>query len=447
MEKNNKQTVTWNSGIGIIETVIGVSVFIVVAVGVYEAYRSMYGFIGVSKQKIVAAALANEQLEIIRNLPFSDVGIVNGIPSGKIPREQTLNRSGTDYQVVTTIRNIDDPFDGTIGGAPNDTSPADYKLAQLDISCSACVSFQSFSVSTYVAPRSLELSTGNGALFINVFNASGDAVPGATVTITNSSVNPAINIQETTDNNGGLQVVDVPPGNAAYQVTVTKNGFSTDETFPATAEKPNPVKPHATVSAQQATQVSFSIDEFSEGQISAVSEECIDQEGTQFKLTSAKLNYSAPDEPKNEITGTTETGGEKTLTDIEWDDYTLEVTQSPLELLKFVPDLPLKLLPASSTKQVIVLDNGEAEPQYSLLISVKDAADGKELTNEVVTLTKETLPVTAVSECAPPDYHLYTDLTNETYHLTVTAEGYENSEQDILITESWQPLEILLNKI
>jgi hypothetical protein len=86
-------------------------------------------------------ALANEQLEVARNLPYSDVGIVAGWPIGKIPYQKTEIRHGANFVVTTTVRNIDDPFDGTIGGTPNDPSPADYKLVDLSLDCPNCKNF------------------------------------------------------------------------------------------------------------------------------------------------------------------------------------------------------------------------------------------------------------------------------------------------------------------
>ena len=84
----------WIQGVSLVETVIGIAVFIIISAGVYEAYSSVYVLIGATKQKIIATALANEQLEVIRNLPYADVGIKDGIPAGKILHEQNITRSG-----------------------------------------------------------------------------------------------------------------------------------------------------------------------------------------------------------------------------------------------------------------------------------------------------------------------------------------------------------------
>ncbi|WP_340483347.1 hypothetical protein, partial [Acinetobacter baumannii] len=79
-------------------------------------------------------------------------------------------------------------------GSPNDTSPADYKLVELELSCTTCVAPQITTFTGRAAPKGLETSSTNGALFIQAINASGAFLPGATVHVVNNAVSPAINI-------------------------------------------------------------------------------------------------------------------------------------------------------------------------------------------------------------------------------------------------------------
>ena len=213
-------------GFTLIESLVGVAVFMIIAVSVYQAYAATINAVRVSRLKITATALANEQFEIIRNLPYTDVGVVGSIPNGQVPHLQNLVRDNTEFVVETTIRNIDDPFDGTIGGSPNDLSPADYKLAELEISCPACRNFTTLHFTTQVGPRNLETASTNGALFVQVFDASGQPVSGADVHIVNNQAVPAIVIDDTTNNDGLLQIVDAPPGVEAYEITISKSGYS-----------------------------------------------------------------------------------------------------------------------------------------------------------------------------------------------------------------------------
>lgn len=434
-----------NSGVTLIETIVGVFVFVTIAVAVYGAFSSIYKLIGATRQKTLALAVANEQLEIIRNLPYADVGIINGVPSGVIAREQVVSRSGSNFNIVTTIRNIDDSFDGTISGTPSDLSPADYKLVQLDVSCSGCQQFKSFSLATYVSPRSLELSSDNGAIFVRVFDANGLPISGANVHIENSHVTPSINIEETTNNSGEFALIDVPPGTETYEITVTKNGYSTEKTYPTTLLNPHPVKTNVTVTSKQATQVSFSIDQLSELNIATVDDACIEQPSTPFTITSSKLIGTEPDMPKYEEEKTTDGSGILELTNMEWDNYSIDPGDSIVGIVRYFPELPIILAPGSEQKNVIVITPEGATPTYSIIVNVKDSATGLVVPDASVTLTKDAQIISPNLDCAPTDHSLFLDLLPETYHLVVSADGYQNFEGDVVVSGSWQAVNILLN--
>ncbi len=68
-----------------------------------------------SQNKVSAVALMNEQMEIVRNLTYENVGVQGSIPSGSLTHLQTLTRDGIEFTVTTIVRNIDHPFDGQIG--------------------------------------------------------------------------------------------------------------------------------------------------------------------------------------------------------------------------------------------------------------------------------------------------------------------------------------------
>jgi prepilin-type N-terminal cleavage/methylation domain-containing protein len=137
---NNKSYL--KKGFTLAELVVAVAVFLVIIIGVYNAYKAVYDVVSVSRFKIVAVDLANERFEIIRNMPYSSVGTVSGIPNGVLNHEDQVTRDGQVFDITTTIRNYDDPFDGTLGGNPNDISPADSKIVEVRVDCQFCKSFK-----------------------------------------------------------------------------------------------------------------------------------------------------------------------------------------------------------------------------------------------------------------------------------------------------------------
>ena len=111
-------------GMSLLEMVIGVAILTIVSVSVYRSFAVLLDIFGASRAKVAAATLANEEMEIIRNIPYANVGTAGGVPPGSIPQTQSKTKNGITFSITTTVRNVDDPFDGVIGGSPNDLSPA-----------------------------------------------------------------------------------------------------------------------------------------------------------------------------------------------------------------------------------------------------------------------------------------------------------------------------------
>lgn len=374
------------NGFTLIESLVGVAVFAIIAVSVYQAYAVAMNASRVSRLKITATALANEQFEIIRNLTYADVGVVGSIPNGKVPHMQNIVRDNTEFVVETTIRNIDDPFDGAIGGFPNDLSPADYKLSELEISCPSCRNFTALNFTTQVGPRALETSSTNGALFVQVFDASGQPVSSANIHIENNQIVPAIVIDDTTNNEGMLQIIDAPPGVEAYEIIASKSGYSTDRTYQTGAPgNPNPTKPHATVSLQQLTEISFAIDRTSALDVSSLTDTCSPIPSIDFALSGSKLIGASPDVLKYNASHITDGAGRKTISNMEWDTYNLNFSDDSYDLAGIIPLLPLALNPNANQDFKLIV--APKNPR-SLLVTVKDASTQLPLSDATVRLEK-----------------------------------------------------------
>ncbi len=80
------------------------SIFVLVATALYQGYARVMQVVRLARAKTLATALASEQLEIIRNMPYSDVGLQGGIPVGRLLRSKILVRDGVTFYATTTIR-------------------------------------------------------------------------------------------------------------------------------------------------------------------------------------------------------------------------------------------------------------------------------------------------------------------------------------------------------
>ena len=368
----------------LVEVLVGAAVFLVVALSAYNAYIGLFKLIDLSQYKVLAVSLANEQFELARNLSYTNVGEVGGIPNGVIPSVQTFVRGGITFTVTTTVRNIDLPFDGTIGGTPNDLSPADNKFVDITVSCSGCRDMKSVSLTGQIAPKSLETASTNGALFVRVFDANGQPVQGAAVHVVNIATTTTIVIDDITDANGLLRIIDVPPGTDAYRISVTKNGYSSETTYTVGgAAGASPIKPDATVLLQQVTQISFAIDRVATLQVSSVTPLCVTIPDIDFSLQGSKLigtgisKYSANHK--------TNSSGLLSLNTMEWDTYTLISTEASYDLGGLNPLNAITVNPGAAQQvQMIMIP----KTPRTLLVTVKDNSTLLPLSDADVTLTK-----------------------------------------------------------
>ena len=391
---NNKNIKKSSQGFSFVELIVGMAVFLTIIIAVYDSYISVFNVVGASRAKIEAVSLINEQFEIVRNLTYSNVGVAGSIPSGVLLHTQTLVRDNYSYEVTTTVRNIDDPFDGSIGGTPNDLSPADYKVVEIEINCNNCKTFVPMVVTTNVAPKNLETASANGALFVRVFDANGNPVSGANIHIENNQTSPTVVIDDVTNNSGMLQIVDAPPGVNAYEITVTKSGYSTDKTYTESPSNPNPTNPHATVVLQQVTQLSFVIDRLSAFNVTSVTETCSSVGSVDFNLLGSKIIGTNPTVIKYNQNKITDTGGSLSVSDIEWDSYLITLIDGVYELVGINPILPVGVIPNSSQNLQLVV--APKNPQ-TLLVTVKDSATGLPLSGVTVILTKAGFSATSIT--------------------------------------------------
>ncbi len=359
-----------NNGFTLIEILIASTLFIVIGTATYLAFQNVLEAISKSQVRSDAISLIKGEIETVRNMPYSDVGIIGGYPAGKLPAIATTTFSGNTFQINTYVRNIDDPFDGLAGGTPNDTAPADYKMVEYTITCTTCGAFAPITMTTTVSAKGLESASNNGSLFINVFDANGAPVPGASVHVVNTKLSPTITIDDTTNNSGVLQLVDIPPSVNGYQITVTKAGYSTDQTYSLSLPgNPNSLKPDATVATQQVTSISFFIDKVSTLNVLARDNQCQPLGALGFSLTGTKLIGTSPDVLKYPTTNfTTDSAGRETIPNLEWDSYSIG-SVGTLEFTGTVPFMPFTLSPGATVDVSLLF---EPKVPKSLLVNVID---------------------------------------------------------------------------
>ena len=381
-----------NSGITLIEVIVGLGLMAILIQAVYFGFSNVLEAIGKDKSRFDGILILEKEIEIIRNMPFSDIGISGGYPSGKLLAEKNIQLGQQAFILKTTVRNIDDSFDGVLGGNPNDTASADYKIVELEVSCDKCYYFAPIHMTTTVAPKGLESSSNNGSLFINVFDANGQPISGADVKIVNNALSPTITINDTTNINGILQLVDIPTSTSAYEITVSKSGYSSDRTYLMGGGNPNPAKPHATVGQQQITQISFSIDKVSSLNISSIDKMCQLVPNIDFLQEGTKI-IGAPDVLKYSTSSATNSGGLKTISSLEWDSYDFFSQDDNYDFSGTMPFLPIVINPDTISDLKLIM---ELKNPLALLVSVSDE-DGLPIKGASVELSKAGFNQTALT--------------------------------------------------
>lgn len=214
------------NGFTIIEALVVLFIFSIVTVTFYAAFSIGTKSIIDSKNRLGAISLANERMEIIRNLKYDNIGVVGGIPSGSILPEEDIVENTRSYHIKTFVQYVDDTLDGVY---PVDTVSNDYKRVKVTVSWGEGNSKEVFLVSRFVPPG-LELLSGQGVLSVNILDSYGKGVPQATVHVINSSVSPKVDITTNTDNQGNLMF----PGakeSSKYQINVSKENYESVSTI------------------------------------------------------------------------------------------------------------------------------------------------------------------------------------------------------------------------
>ena len=265
-------------GFTLVELMVSLIVLAIVSLSLTALFTALVNSAAVAKQKAVASALATNQMEYLKSLPYDSLAVAGGsiYATSPIPASISETVNGVKYTVKTSISYVDDAYDGCGSyptqalkqtycrnyppptGAPAlDTNPADYKVA--DVTVYSPGGSQLAEVDTEISARVAETSSATGALFVTVIDNNGDPVTGALVNVTNSKVGP-VNVSDNTDQNGVAIFYDLPPDTTAYDyvVTASATGYSTLTTI-APSGSLQPTYSSQKIFSQQSSSVTLTL--------------------------------------------------------------------------------------------------------------------------------------------------------------------------------------------
>lgn len=248
----------------LIEVLIGIALMLIVFLGIFGAYQLGLKVIGISRNKIIATAIANQEIEKIRNLSYESIGIQGGFPDGILQSNITAIRNNVEFNIERRIDYVVDSTDGI--ASPEDECPNDYKKVEIKISWSG-QSPGELKLSTDFAPKNLsqECAEAGGILSVSVFNAYGEMVDFPLIEVFNPSTGSLVDSYTPSDGKH-----DFPLAADTYKVVVSKTGYSSERTY-GIEEITTPENPHPIVLNGQLTETSFSIDKVSSFSVETLS--------------------------------------------------------------------------------------------------------------------------------------------------------------------------------
>lgn len=250
-----------DEGFTLVELVVSMVVLSIIVISVMGLFISLVNSSILSKRKAVASSLATNQMEYLKSLPYNSLAIAGGsIPaSAPLPASSTQTINGFQYTIKSSINYVDDAFDGCASyptpalkqlycrnypppsGAPaTDQNAADYKI--IHVSVYDTHNAKLAEVDTQVSARVAETASTTGALFVKVIDSTGNPISGATVTVTNSTLTPTVNVSDSTDSNGTAIFYSLPPDttNYDYVISASYSGYSSLTTIaPSGSLQPN----------------------------------------------------------------------------------------------------------------------------------------------------------------------------------------------------------------
>ena len=437
-------------GFTLIESLVVLAVFVLITTAFYSAFAAGIRQSIDSKNRLGAAALANEKMEIVRNLDYDKIGTITGMVHGDLLNREAVNKNTRNYYVFTNVNYVDDPLDGTLSS--DITGMGDYKKVRIKVSWEDDINAPGNKsvvlVSTF-SPNGIEANLGGGTLSINVLDNSTTPltiVSQASVRI----INPSISVDETvlTDSTGNIIYPSAPAGTESYMLEISKNGYypvKTYPAYPASSFKPDSI--HISVREGEPTTINMYT-----GKISSFKIKTQDSFGTivpnvDFSIQGGKrIGEDAADSSKIifDFSGNSRSdgNGEVTFSERSFGFYTFTpVDPADYEFVKIYPNAAEALdkvnsfkLPADANLELRAIFASKTTD--SLLVTVLNGSNGEPVKNATVKLTDMTVPPVYEKTLTVDSYgqvffpEALPALTVGQYNLEITAEGFQTKNEN-----------------
>ena len=315
---------------------------------------------------------------------------------------------------------------------PADILGNDYKRVLVRVSWQSNFSSSPVDFYTDVAPQGVETTLGGGTLVITVFDASGLPVDTADIHVYNDTVAPAVDTNTFSNAQGQLVLPGVLAAVESYEITVAKDGYSSDQTYDTTVDLPTPDKPHLTVFEGQVTSASFIIDRTADMYLYVKDTNGLALQNITFNIHGQKrkgLDGDGQPVWKYDQDKTTDALGTISLENIEWDTYDIAVgAGSGYDINSSDPAIPIVLMPLDSRGVNIVLEPTADDSLITVVTDVNDAPIEGASVQVANVLGYDNIIITGSAGQA-----FFTPLANVTTTVEVIKAGYENYLNEFIV--------------
>lgn len=433
---NKKKYGSMRRGFSIIEALVTLFIFSLISVTFYSTFVIGTDYILEAKNRSLATSLANEKMEILRNLNYDDIGTIGGIVDGNINEDEEISSGGKGFRVLTYVDYIDDSFDG-VGSSDENLVMTDYKIVKIIILWGDGDSKRVELVSRFVPPGIEIGDPSKGTLVVNILSQDG-LVSGANVNIQNNYVSPNVNMNRETDNNGQIYLPGAEQSIQTYEITVSKDGYEIVETLDPDAPGMTyiPFDKNGSVIAGDINISNITINKLANLKFSSVSASGEFVADAQFSLIGGRqLDVEGNIFNFDETNQTTGSGGEKIFSNISPGNFSFSLEQevsgykfigmgikSPFELQPDeAKEIELKFAPENTIWLLVTVVDDIPEFLEGVQVKISNASDF-----EQTTLTTED----GVAFFANSEEFLAGD-----YELEVSMDGFETDTSTISVAE------------
>lgn len=432
------------SGFTIIEALVVLFIFALITTTFYSVFTVGTKYIIESKNRLGALAVANEKMEIIRNLKYENIGVMGGEIEGNIPHEEDVIENTRSYHVHTLVEYVQDSFDGVF---PADTAPEDYKKVTITVSWNnGGISKGEVELISRFVPSGLEVANaGDGILSINIFS---DQPGGTGISETNVHIyNPdtGLNTDKETDASGSVTFMGSNVKNSIqkYEITITKSGYETVNTMPSyPTTSYNPTDVHASVVIGTINVANIVQNKLANLKISTSDYLGQPLPNVNFSIVGGRrmgTDFAYPYDPIYNFNTSTNTGttGEKDFETVSPGQYLITLPESVTNTYEVIGEYPISSFSLFSDQNLDFEIKLANKSQTSLMLKViSDETSNPPVSGAEVKLTNAL--GYNVTQNTGNDGIIFFPVTADvfqsgTYNLEITADGFEKSDSQVTV--------------